>query len=508
MPWNGSGTFTRAYDWSADRDAGGTSAIIDADKMDAEFDNYKSGLEQCLTRDGQNNPSADLPMNGNKHTGVGNADARNQYAVVGQIQDQAYGYVATVGGTTDVITLTPSPAIIAYAAGQAFSFISSGANTGAVTVNVSGLGAKSLTKEGVNALAAGDIPSGALVRIQYDGTRFQLETRVVNPYADPLTTRGDIIYRDASATSRLALGTSGQVLKSDGTDAAWSDETPITTRGDVVRGDASGKAERLALGTSGQVLTSDGTDAAWADIPASVPLVNNVLAPHQGLVCKYVSATTADVDATMVILTDSSNNQYAAASVNLTLDITVSGANGLDTGTEANSTWYHLWVIYNGSTVAGLLSTSSTAPTLPSGYTYKGYVGAIYNNSSGNFNNIHQIGNRFVIPKTIVVNSGTASTYTALDLSSIVPSSATSVYGEGLIQDLSSPYNKHFLFIASTAAGLGEIRTRTLNTSNASGFPCPFPSILMTTQQTIFYRVQQDGGSGGAGDVYVSGGVF
>ena len=161
MPWNGSGTCTRAYDWSADRDAGGTSAIIDADKMDAEFDNYKSGLEQCLTRDGQNNPSADLPMSGNKHTGVGNADARNQYAVVGQIQDQAYGYVASVGGTADVITLTPSPAIIAYAAGQAFSFISSGANTGAVTVNVSGLGAKSLTKEGADALAAGDIPSGA-----------------------------------------------------------------------------------------------------------------------------------------------------------------------------------------------------------------------------------------------------------------------------------------------------------------------------------------------------------
>lgn len=38
----------------------------------------------------------------------------------------------------------------------------------------------------------------------------------------------------------------------------------ITTRGDIVRGDSSGDAERLALGTSGQVLTSDGTDADWA----------------------------------------------------------------------------------------------------------------------------------------------------------------------------------------------------------------------------------------------------
>ena len=51
----------------------------------------------------------------------------------------------------------------------------------------------------------------------------------------------------------------------------------ITTRGDVIRGGAAagGKpAERYALGTPGQVLRSDGTDAAWAtlvagDLPAA-----------------------------------------------------------------------------------------------------------------------------------------------------------------------------------------------------------------------------------------------
>ena len=37
-----------------------------------------------------------------------------------------------------------------------------------------------------------------------------------------LTTRGDIITRGASAPQRLALGTSGYVLKSDGTDAVWA----------------------------------------------------------------------------------------------------------------------------------------------------------------------------------------------------------------------------------------------------------------------------------------------
>ena len=65
------------------------------------------------------------------------------------------------------------------------------------------------------------------------------------------------------------------------------------------------------------------------------------------------------------MLQDSSGVPYRATAVNLTVDITVSGVNGLDTGSEAASTWYYIWVIYNGTTVAGLLSTSATAPTMP-----------------------------------------------------------------------------------------------------------------------------------------------
>lgn len=38
---------------------------------------------------------------------------------------------------------------------------------------------------------------------------------------DPLTTRGDLIRRGASDSERVALGTSGYVLGSDGTDALW-----------------------------------------------------------------------------------------------------------------------------------------------------------------------------------------------------------------------------------------------------------------------------------------------
>lgn len=62
------------------------------------------------------------------------------------------------------------------------------------------------------------------------------------------------------------------------------------------------------------------------------------------------------------------------------MDITRAGLGGLDTGTEAIDTWYHIWVISNGSIVSGLLSASPDAPEMPQNQTYKAYVGAIYIN--------------------------------------------------------------------------------------------------------------------------------
>lgn len=137
-----------------------------------------TGLSNAICKDGQSTPTANIPLGGFKLTGVGAATVRTDAATLATIQDATGVYVGTVGGTADAITLTPSPAITAYAAGQRFSFIASGANTGAVTVNVSTVGVKSITKSGAVALAAGDIQSGALVTISYDGTRFQLGTVV------------------------------------------------------------------------------------------------------------------------------------------------------------------------------------------------------------------------------------------------------------------------------------------------------------------------------------------
>ncbi|HED37165.1 MAG TPA: hypothetical protein ENI76_02820 [Ignavibacteria bacterium] len=136
------------------------------------------------------------------------------------------------------------------------------------------------------------------------------------------------------------------------------------------------------------------------------------------------SAYQLDIDADSITLSDGLSI-YDALSVNLTTDITVTGANGRDAGSEANSIWYGVYVIYNGITVASLLSTSFTAPTMPSGYTYKRFVGAVRNDGSGNFLDFIQRGNYVYYISAVDIASGLAQlTYTAQDVSAVFPTAS------------------------------------------------------------------------------------
>src|SRR6185295_11200080 len=151
-----------------------TGTVISSTTFNALTAELATGLSTCILKDGTQTLTANIPMSSFKLTGLASGSARTDSINVGQVQDAFGMYVGTVGGTADVITLTPSPAITAYAAGQRWSFIASGANTTNVTVAISGLAARALTKFGSTALVANNILSGSLVTIQDDGTRLQL----------------------------------------------------------------------------------------------------------------------------------------------------------------------------------------------------------------------------------------------------------------------------------------------------------------------------------------------
>lgn len=81
----------------------------------------------------------------------------------------------TSGGSSNAYTLTYTVAPAAYYTGQVFSFTANFGCTGSATLNVNGLGAKTIKKDvagTMTALSSGDIASGAKVIVSYDGTDF------------------------------------------------------------------------------------------------------------------------------------------------------------------------------------------------------------------------------------------------------------------------------------------------------------------------------------------------
>lgn len=107
MPgWDGNGNFVRIYSWVSDKLAG---INITASRMDDDTNNITgNGFNNCLTRDGQGSATDDLPMNGFRHTGVGNASMRDEYLALGQYQDGS-ALFAIAGGTGDALTIALTP---------------------------------------------------------------------------------------------------------------------------------------------------------------------------------------------------------------------------------------------------------------------------------------------------------------------------------------------------------------------------------------------------------------
>ncbi len=168
MPRDGNGIFTVP---NPDFVSG---TVVSSDKVDANNSDISTAITQSIAVDGQTTITANLPMFTYRHTGVGNASARTDYASAGQVTDGALTWGGTAGGTADALTLSLSPAITAYATNMRIGFkASASANTGAATVSVNGLTAKAIELNDA-ALAAGTILANKYYEIYFDGTAFQL----------------------------------------------------------------------------------------------------------------------------------------------------------------------------------------------------------------------------------------------------------------------------------------------------------------------------------------------
>lgn len=176
MPRNGSGVFIRgngsftgASTWTDQ--ANSADKTISAPRHDTHDQDIADGLTGSVPRDGQAGMTGDLPMGGNRITGLGAGTTRDDAASIAQIQDETVNYLGTLAGTGDY-TASTTPALTAYAAGQRFTGIVATTNTGNVTLKIGALDAKPVRLPGALEVPASAFVANTAYTFVYDGAQF------------------------------------------------------------------------------------------------------------------------------------------------------------------------------------------------------------------------------------------------------------------------------------------------------------------------------------------------
>jgi hypothetical protein len=230
--------------------------------------------------------------------------------------DQTGAKVSAVASGTNTYTATISPAITAYASTQRFFITFTNENTGASTLNLNSLGVKTITKQGA-ALGKGDILSGGIYIVAYDGTNFQL-LGDNNIWTPPLVALGSVFTLGASVIANTGAGIYLRFLGNaddsiffnldlrnsnvayDGSDLALRLHWRISVNGGV--GDTVGWAVSYAIVKDGDNSMTAVTNIAQQNVDVSAELADITFSTTLG-------AMTGVVDGEVLMLTLLRNGQ-------------------------------------------------------------------------------------------------------------------------------------------------------------------------------------------------------
>lgn len=425
-------------------------------------------------------------------------------------------WAGTAGGTANAVTLTPSPAIAANAAGQEFDFVVNTVNTsGTVTASVSGKTALPIQKSMGGALVAlgiGDLPAGTIAKIRnIDGANFQLmNIRPFSQSAD-IASAGTLnldtatgLYTNITGTTAITAVTlaqgqmrivkfAGILTLTNGANLILPTGANITTAaGDVafVMGEASGIARVLGyFKASGAALTGGGT----------APMIGAFRNLKSSVLAASASATfTADE---IIVETALGGTAYKLSAYSQTVNLGTTGAGGMDTGSAPANGFVSIYAIAKADGTTSILACNATTSTssvyaggnMPAGYVASCLISTWRTNGSSQFVTGAQLDRKIwtgTFVNVLDVAGGSAATsLTSLSLSGAVPTNARVVYGS-----IGQKDNNYFaVTLASDSGGVVSRPTMAAAANStyvvdgfyASAVPFDLPIL---TAQTIWYK--------------------
>jgi len=292
----------------------------------------------------------------------------------------------------------------------------------------------------LTALNATNLTLGTIPNARQNSSSVTLQANAFNGASQLLQTGSDGFIEDAdvdpsSVTKQgNAFNGASQLLQSqsDGfIDDADVDPSSVTKQGNAF----NGASQLLQSQSDGFIDDADMDPSSVTKLGASIieseitladNTTNNATTVRHGFLPKLSNVSTQFLDGTgafsvpasastgsimynLVITTNGSGtNEIVITSLGMNIMsdyyaniatscfLNINGDGGLDTGSEAASTWYKLFAISNGSTMSVIASSADVSiligPTMPSGYTKWRFIGHVRNNSSSNIVPTYKIG--------------------------------------------------------------------------------------------------------------------
>jgi hypothetical protein len=366
-----------------------------------------------------------------------------------------YGAGSGTANAQIVSSLTPTG--FTLTAGYSVYWIPSVSNTGALTLNANGTGAKAVTVQtasGVEACIGGEVIIGQLAKATYDGTQFVLDLdtmagfgTLLNLASATTTDLGTALSHTVNVTGTVTItgfGSSASlqrplykltfsgilILTYNATSLILPGSTSITTAvGDT--------CDALYLGSGNwQVVNYARRNGQPLNFPANFlqNYLTGLTLSTAGSSGTFGIAAGEAADSTNVILM-LLNSAYTKTTASWAVG---SGNGAIDTGAIAGSTWYHVYLIERVDTgvVDVLFSLSATSPTMPTNYTLFRRIGSMKTDGSNHWILFTQTGDQFIWNVRVLDANSTSVPNTRTNVTLTVP---TGVVVNALFSWFASP---------------------------------------------------------------------
>lgn len=468
---------------------------------------------------------------------VGAATTATQAPQATQVQASAFNYAGVAGGTANALTATLAPAPASYTDDLVVVVRVLASNTTTATLNLNGLGATAIVGAGHVALQGGELIATGFACFAYSTSLAKFVLLWSTGGGEQV---GNATQSQHALTAGQAISQSVIAFTTAGTAPAYTLTPTIpltaytanqrfrvkfnaagTTGSNTLNISGLGAVTLGQFDSAGSLLPANVTSGMVADVEynGSVMIVLDPLPSSIGVVgtarnLSAVNGTSGSATATwgadeIVVESVLGGSAYKLSSFSKVLNVSTTGAGGMDTGAAPTSGWLAVYAIYNPSTnvsaLLGVNATSTAAPNIygganmPSGYSASALISVVPTTAAALMAQFTQRDRSIGIVNASAYSATSIVAFSGFSTGNVFPKNATTISGFLGINNAAAVGTVTLAISLSEPAVQFIGYKQLLMTAQAgtTGASTPFDRLKITSAQTIYLSTSTSGAGGG-----------